>query len=276
MQIKYEIYQAGACRHPERITIKDGVYSPVSFPALCFALHHPTKGIILFDTGFSSRFAKICKKFPERLYNMLIPVRIEDKDDFVNQLKRRARINPQDVYAIFLSHFHVDHIAGLLDFANAKIICSKEGYGAIRNLGKVSALLHGFSPDLLPADFFAKASFVEDAPQTSLAHELSPFDAGYDVFEDGSIYAIPLPGHTKGQYGLFFKEANDAPVFLIADACWSSKAYREYKKPHFITSLVHHNWKMYCETLLKLHQLYKRRKNIVMIPSHCREFARDV
>lgn len=81
-----------------------------------------------------------------------------------------------------------------------------------------------------------------------MLNKISPFEQGYDLFSDGSVFAIALPGHAKGQYGVVFQDQNNETVFLCADACWSSRAYKEYKLPHFITRLIHHDWRSYKST----------------------------
>lgn len=271
MQIEYNTYAVGCCSHSERTAIQDGRKSPVVFPALCFVLKHPTKGIILFDTGFSSRFVEICKNFPDSLYNFLLPVKIKPEDDFASQLTKHQNIRCEEVKTIIISHFHVDHIAGLLDFPNARFICSRESYEAIKHLGRLGALVRAYCPKLMPADFADRCDFIENAQSVNLLDEISPFEFGYDLFADRSIFAVSLPGHAKGHFGVVFKNKNNETIFLVSDACWLSRAYKEFKVPHFITRLVHHNWHSYRKTLSQLHKLHKNRPEIKIIPSHCGE-----
>lgn len=271
MQIEYNTYAVGFCSHSERTAIQGGRKSQVIFPALCFALKHPTEGIILFDTGFSSRFVKICRNFPDSLYNFLLPISIKPEGDFSAQLTKYQNIRPEEVKTIIISHFHVDHIAGLLDFPNARFICSRESYEAVRYLSRFGALLRAYCPKLMPADFADRCDFIENAKPVDLSDEISPFELGYDLFADRSICAIPLPGHAKGHFGIIFKNKNNEKIFLVSDACWLSRAYKEFKMSHFITHLVHHNWRSYRKTLSQLHNLHKNRPEIKIIPSHCGE-----
>lgn len=59
-----------------------------------------------------------------------------------------------------------------------------------------------------------------------MLNKISPFEQGYDLFSDGSVFAIALPGHAKGQYGVVFQDQNNETVFLCADACWSMGYYK--------------------------------------------------
>lgn len=273
MPIEYRIFAAGHCSHAEYVTIQGGSRKPVSFPALCFLLQHPEKGPILFDTGFSHAFTQLCARFPEKFYNLLIPVSIAPEDDIAVQIER-AGFGRGDIRTIILSHFHIDHMGGLADFPQAEIYCSREGYESIKDINKITAMLRGYLPALLPSDFERRARYFEDTEHVALP-QLSPFHGGYDIFGDGSIFAVSLPGHAQGQYGLFFEDAHGTPTLLAADACWSSAAYRDFKMPHTMTRLVHHDWTAYKDTLSRLHALYKNAPDMRIIPSHCREVEHE-
>ena len=46
-----------------------------------------------------------------------------------------------------------------------------------------------------------------------LDDEWSPFTHGFDLIGDGSLIAIPLPGHTAAQMGLVVRRAMAVDVF---------------------------------------------------------------
>lgn len=271
MKIAYDIYSAGRCRQSERFVIRDGGKDRVSFPALCYVLHHPQKGPILFDTGFSYKFTQNCRRFPDLFYNLLIPVEMTAVDDLAVQIKKHAGLEARDIRTIILSHFHIDHMASLCDFPNAQIICSRTAYNSVRNLGNLRGILHAFLPRLLPPDFVGRARFVEDTPRQALSDAMAPFRQGFDILGDGSIMAIPLPGHAAGQFGTIFDAIDGKKTFLVADACWSSRSYRENIMPHPLTRLIQHDWSAYRETLYRLHRLHLNQPDMAIIPSHCRE-----
>jgi len=215
------------------------------------------------------------RKWPLWLYQKITPVHVKDDQTLVHQLENKG-IRPEEIKTIFLSHFHADHIAGIQDFPNAAILCSQKGYKAIAHTQGFGALRKGFAKGLLPEDVETRLLWIEDSKTVPLEHSLQPFIEGKDIFGDGSLLAIALPGHAEGQYGLLFKNQNQQSVFLIADSCWSSAAYRDYRLPSPITYLVHDQKKAYQETLLKLHRLYKSNPHIRIIPSHCQEVWKEL
>jgi glyoxylase-like metal-dependent hydrolase (beta-lactamase superfamily II) len=269
MSLKVKFFEAGYCIHREGMVIRDGKWRKLAFPALFALILHPTIGAILFDTGYTERFFQETKNFLFRLYALTTPVYfIEPNDSAVYQLEK-AGIDALDIKYIIISHFHADHIGGLLDFPNAKFICCKSAYQAVKDLRGINALKAGFLAGLLPVNFSERSLFVEDKQTVSLPVEYQPFTQGIDLFGDSSLIAVELPGHAMGQLGLFFKDADNQDYFLIADACWLSRAYQEFVLPHPLTRLIFSSQQDYVDTLAKIHDLYKLNPKIKIIPTHC-------
>ena len=262
--INYQLFEAGYCKHCERMTLKKGRLKQCEYPALCALIKHPERGYILFDTGYSERFFGLTRKFPFSLYRYLTPVTIHKtlKEQLSDQ-----NIQSSDINYIVISHFHADHIGGLHDFPNARFICHPEANAGIKGKKGFKALIQGFLPGLLPSDFEDRLMMLPHK-KTKLGAPLFPFTEGFDLFDDGLIYAIALPGHAQGQIGLYFKADKD--TFLIADSCWHQETFQEFIYPSDLTYLIHHDKKAYQETIQKLHVLYQHNKEIDIIPSHCR------
>ena len=69
---------------------------------------------------------------------------------------------------------------------------------------------------LMPDDFEARGLALEDLPLVECAG-LGP---AYDVAGDGTLLAVPLPGHAAGQCGLLCQLKGGTRVLLCADAAW--------------------------------------------------------
>ncbi len=275
IRINTSLLVAGYCRHLEGITLRGGAWRSCEFPALCALLQHPEYGYLLFDTGYTPRFFSETRGWPFSLYRQITPVHISPDETVVSQLAAR-NIAAEQIQTIMLSHFHADHIGGVKDFPQARIFSSKTGFSAIRGLKGLRALRRGFLAKLLPEDMQTRVSYIEDQPSITLDAEFSPFTVGFDLYNDGSLIAIHLPGHAEGQFGLLFYDQQGMATFLVADSCWSSLAFREYRLPHFLTYVIHHHRKAYQDTLFKLHTLYRRNPHIRIIPSHCGEIAHNL
>ncbi len=261
--------QAGYCTHPEAMVIPGGSWKPMSFPALFALIEHPI-GFILFDTGYSERFYQETQQFPEKIYNWITPVYLQPQETAVSQLQQQG-IEPEAIKIIIISHFHADHIGGLKDFPNAQLICFQSAYSAVQNKQGFKALKAGFLSGLMPKDFEQRVQFINPQNSVKLPRELLPFEQGFDLLGDNSLLGIELPGHVTGQLGLFLTDQTKQPYFLIADACWLSRAYQEFILPNRLTDLIVNDKQAYRDTLKKLNQLHKNNPNLKIIPSHCSE-----
>lgn len=261
--IELRLMAAGSCRSPEWVTIRGGGLAPIQIPALFALLHHPTLGPILYDTGYAPRFFTETARFPPRVYRWITPVQITEEQTAAAQL-RRLGIEPEAVRLIILSHFHADHLGGVLDFPNARFIYLPAAWKAVRGTTGVAAVKRAFLPGLLPPDFEARSLPLTKA--ITLSPSLAPFTEGYDVLGDGSVLGVRLDGHATGQLGIVVGE-----TLLCADAAWSSKAVRENRPPHPLARLIMDDPAAYRASFGALHQLHRRNPSLRIIASHCGE-----
>lgn len=268
VRVELQLFAAGYCKHPEMLTMRGGTIRPVAFPAGFACIRHPERGVLLFDTGYSAWFFEETRRFPEMLYRMMTPVRFRESDSAIEQLRRQG-VEDADVRYVLLSHFHGDHVAGLRDFPHAQIIYKREAYDAVDRLGRFAAVKAGFLRGLLPADLKERSIYIEETGRRRFPEHF-PYETGYDLFGDGSLLAVDVPGHAAGQIGLFLATGG-GEVFLCADAAWSSRALRERRKPHAAAGLIMHDRRSYDESFERLCNLHERYPAIRIVPSHCRE-----
>lgn len=213
-------FAVGSCRGPERLAARGAAWRTVRFPALAVLLRHATRGLTLYDTGYAPRYFDVLRRWPHRLLGPALGARLLPGEGLAAQLLARCGVGPEEVRTVFVSHFHLDHIAGLRDFPAAEIVCTAEALASVRGLrGGWRAARHVFHPDLLPEDFAAR---VRPLP----GHDAAPsegFARTWDLFGDGALRAVALPGHAAGQAGLRFR-CKGAEYFLVADACWHAAA----------------------------------------------------
>lgn len=268
--IEWRTFAAGYCTHPERSIRKGGAWTPCRFPALVFLLHHPVHGRILFDTGYATHFFHATHRFPERLYRMVAPPQLGKDESLVRQLAR-AGIAADEIGTVVLSHLHGDHAGGLRDFPSARIVCAREGWQDMRSRSRIGALAHGLLQQLLPTDFGERVQWIENAGTCALPPGFEAFGRGYDLWGDGSMVAVALPGHAAGHFGLLFRDVQGKQVFLIADAVWSSRALRDGVPPPGLVTAWLGDTRAYRTTLERLQRLHRDVPSLHMVPSHCTE-----
>ncbi|MDA3624077.1 N-acyl homoserine lactonase family protein [Saccharopolyspora sp. WRP15-2] len=157
---------------------------PVTIPAPSFLIEHD-EGLMIFDTGLAADGAGD----PAAAYG---PVAEAFQIDFPAEHRLDRQIEAlgfqtSDVRQVIISHLHFDHTGGLVHFPGAEGFI---GAGEMRYARTADPVLHGFfrEQDL---DAAAKIRWRE-------------LPAGYDhdVFGDGSVTLLSLPGHTPGSLGL--------------------------------------------------------------------------
>lgn len=256
-------FRVGHCRHPQAMTIRGGRWAPVAFPALAFLIDHPDEGPILFDTGYDPAFWTATAPMPERLYRVATPPTLPPGAALADQLGARG-VEPGEVRHLILSHFHADHMAGTHRFPNAVIHAARAGFEAMGRGSRWSSVRQGMLRALVPPDLAARVRWFEEARRVPLLPDLAPFVEGADLLGDGSLLAVPLPGHCPGHWGLVLREASGLH-FLVADAAWSSAAIRTDTPPPWLTATLLGDARAGRATLHDLHLLRARkdRKSVV-------------
>lgn len=275
MKLESKLYVAGHCLSFAAATFEGDPWTLARYPAICARIRHPEHGHILFDTGYSRAFFTHTRHFPSRLYRMATPVRLAKGESLTEQLAAEG-IQAGEVGRVILSHFHADHVGGLLDFPAATIISDTVGYAYLRELRGLSAVRKGFVHGLIPSDFDSRFQGILHRRQVRLGEEMQPFRIGYDLFDDGSILAVYLEGHARHQVGVLFDDMDFGPTFLCADAAWSRKAIRENTGPGRIGYMAVDDVQATQSTLGRLHELHKLNPGLRIVPSHCQEVWAEI
>mgnify|MGYP001229799932 CR=1 FL=1 len=264
--LEWRLYEAGYCTHPELATRRGGSLQPCQFPALVALLRHPRQGWILFDTGYSEHFISATAALPERLYRVVTPVYLRPQDNLAAQL-RADGIAPADIAWIVLSHLHGDHVGGLADFLHARVLCAGQALDEQARRGRIGNLRLGQLPALL-APVAGRIERMETRAALALPAPFHEFGQARDLFGDGSLLAVPLPGHAAGHHGLLFQDSR-GPVLLVADASWSSQSIIDNTPPPALVTAWLGDTAQYRQTLARLHRLHLAAPEVRIVPAHC-------
>jgi glyoxylase-like metal-dependent hydrolase (beta-lactamase superfamily II) len=273
MTLRVRLLVAGNSVQRQRLALRTGGWQRIRFPATVALIEHPEHGAALFDTGYAPRFLDASHALPQRLYRWLVPVEFEAADAVVAQLGQLG-LGPQQVRTVILSHLHGDHISGLRDFPAARIVWSAatDLSGATPGEpGSLSIALRttrrGFLPVLLPPDLPERLQAMESLPV--VATGLPGFEAGHDLFGDGSAVLVPLPGHAPGHVGLWLPRTQGPSLFLVGDACWLAEAFLAGDLPPAWVLASMGGKDSYTETVDRLAHLASARPDVLIVPSHC-------
>ena len=265
VKVEFEILYTGYCMAPEAIAIKSGKRKSIRFHANVVLIKHPTEGYILFDTGYAPRFFEVTAKWPEKMQALSTPAVIEEEWSVIHQLKEKG-ISSQDIPHLVISHYHADHISGLKDFPHSRFYSMKSAYDQMQKHKGFAGVRRGLISKLMPEDIGERISFFDEWKQEA---RTDTFAFHYDMFEDGSIRIVQLPGHARGQIGLLLNEGNDEPVFLAADGFWLTDSLDQNVLPNSIVKLFFDDWKAYKESFQKIRKYRLDHPETNIISCHC-------
>lgn len=262
--VRVAVLKAGDTRAWAKLFTPGGQWRKIAIPALFAVLEHSEMGPVVFDTGYSRRFFDATKRFPFRLMAAITPVRIPEKEEAAHQLNARG-ISPDKVRWLLLSHFDPDHYGGLKDFPNARIICTADAWASVRDKTGWTAFRVRLLPGHLPDDMAARVLLLP--PFTGPA--IGPFPRSHDLFGDGSIRLVDVPGHAAGQFAAFVRTAAGEDILLAADACWNLAAI---ETPNFrggVHRLLAVDKAGHDATYAKLRDLHETQPDLTIVPAHC-------
>ena len=195
---------------------EDWIWLPVSV----YLIEHP-KGLILVDTGWHrdmspegvyDKAAQIKSLGSRVLYNVnqgQIPL-----GEAVDEQLATMGIKPADLDYVLLTHLDCDHANGLRAVRDARhIIVAQEELDCARKNGFIRY----------------KKKWWKDCDLETIAWngEEGPAGKSFDLFGDGSIKMINIPGHCDGLCAVKITREDGKYVLLFSDGGYATKSWKE-------------------------------------------------
>ena len=174
----------------------------------CYLVKHGAD-FLLWDTGLSR--AVLGKTVADG------PNRITLAATIVDQL-RRIGVSPTAVRYVGISHYHDDHTGQAGDFPGATLLIGAADWAVVD-----SAEGRKRMPDVL-------------GPWRAKRAKVDPVEGDRDVFGDGTVTMLALPGHTPGHHALLVKLRQKGAVLLSGDQFHATESFRYNQVPAFNTN----------------------------------------
>lgn len=255
------LFSAGTCRSLGWFMNRLASFATVTVPVGVALIEHPTAGLILFDTGLHPRCLTV-SHWSQWLAHKLIHFDTSPSNTVVSWLHGKG-IKPSDIQYVILSHYHNDHMGGLLDFPSSRFVASRIEYDRLLKMTTFQQSSAAFNSALLPADFAQRLLPIEDFP-TVVRPELAPFGEVKEAFPN--VFLVNLPGHTRVQYGAYLPNQS---TFLVADALWTGAALDgPATEPPSLVRFIKDNWRTYRQTMQRLRQFRALKPAVRILASH--------
>lgn len=173
----------------------------------CYLIQHGSD-YLLWDTGLPAAM-KGKPLDPKQAMDATVTLTIKE------QLAALG-IDPARITHVAVSHYHFDHTGQLADFPGATLIVGKGDWTVLTT----DPASYGASPK--PFEHWISGGGKVDAAATDK-----------DIFGDGSVTMLRLPGHTPGHSGLLVRLKGKGPVLLTGDLAHFNENYASNGVPTF-------------------------------------------
>lgn len=188
------------------------------------ALHHPREGLFIIDTGVE----RALRDAPEdAAVSWLLQKGMHvERMTFHAPLGEWLASRGEPLRGVLLTHLHLDHVLGMPDVPHDTPIYSGPGEVAARSF--MNLFVRGTTDAALAGKGALREwSFAPDPA--------GRFDGLLDVFGDGSLWALWVPGHTPGSTA-YLARTTRGPVLLTGDACHTRWGWEHDVEPGTFTA----------------------------------------
>lgn len=168
----------------------------------CYLVGHGDR-YLLWDTGLPGELAG--RTHEEGGYRMSLRERVRDQ-------LARIGVRPEQVTFVGISHYHDDHIGQVADFPGATLLIGAPDWEVIQGRPEAAARFR---------------------PWIEGGSTVQPVARDHDVFGDGSVVMLNMPGHTPGHHALLVRLRGRSPVLLTGDLYHFTEQVRNAGVPDF-------------------------------------------
>lgn len=154
--------------------------------ASCYLIRNGDR-YLLWDTGFPGNLAG--QTTGDDSFRITMRTRITDQ-------LARIGVRPEQVTFVGISHYHDDHTGQAADFPRATLLIGAADWDVVRARPETAARFR---------------------PWTEGQSRVAPQPGDHDVFGDGSVVMLSMPGHTPGHHALLVRLPRTGPVLLTGD-----------------------------------------------------------
>jgi N-acyl homoserine lactone hydrolase len=182
-------------------------------PCPAFLIRHPSAGPVMVDTGLHPSVSTKPAANLGRIAAAHARPHLAPGEDLAAQLRRR-NLEARAIRTVIMTHLHMDHASGMSELHGAAFILTVDEWRAATTVRR--PLLHGYRRSHYDYAFdYRTVSY--DGPRIA---SYSTFGRTFDLFGDGSVRLLSLPGHTLGHQGVLCR-LTDRDLVIAGDAAYT-------------------------------------------------------
>ena len=162
----------------------------------------------------------------------------------------RLGYSPGDFHRVLLTHLHGDHVGGLAEFDERRVWVAKPEWEPVAHFpGKLMRRMT--AP--VPRGFWPRVFEFNGPPMLG-------FSGSWPVTADGSVVALPTPGHSPGHTS-YLVRTGTRDVLIAGDVTYTARALEMQRDQGFIADVDKHH-----DTLRRVVKLVAT--GVAYLPSH--------
>jgi len=219
------------------------------------AVKHPTAGLLIIDPAFGLSIADDLRRAGP--LTMAVMGDERTKRPLV-EVMAAAGLSPAAAKYAVITHGHWDHTGALGDLPNAKVLVAR------KELEWLKPLTRFFAGGAMPHHFKRAKENLWSFDFSGPA--VDGFEHSFDLFGDGSVVAVPLPGHTPGSTGFLVRGKEGRTYLFSGDTTWT---YRGVELPaHKAVRAFDSDLEELSSSIGRLKAFEVKRPDVKVIPAH--------
>lgn len=260
--VRFSVVETAVAKGPEGYVLEGGNwFHERELSTVAFLIEHP-RGRMLIDTGFGKETRAQMATFPWWV-KPLFPL-----PPFVDTatLLGRHGLTPGAIDRVLVSHMHFDHASAIEDFPRSEIWVTEEEFNWAQLQSPPVAVRESFDAPGIRWHFMKLENRPYEGFMTSL-----------DLYGDGTVVAVGLPGHTPGSVGVFVNLASGKRIFLTGDTTWTAEGFDRHAGRSWIPrQIVDNDEEGVLRAIAQIAALKAREPEIKLVPAHDRRAQLDL
>lgn len=166
------------------------------------------------------------------------------------------RVGVEKLEGAIASHAHFDHLGGLVDLPDVPIWAPATEWEALEDLALPGTV-----------ERLGNRGRVLDFPNGTFLN----YEASKDLFGDGSVILVPMPGHTPGSVGAFISVEPGKTFFHIGDTTWVTEGVEKLEHKAKLALLFDgEDVDQAANQIARVNQIWKQIPDLQILPAHDR------